>query len=114
MINLTKQERLILIFLGFAMLIGIGLNVCFKIMPSFKKIVYGSIRSEKRFSFKVDINSANKDELVKIRGIGSKLAQRIIDYRVLHGPFLKIKDIVNVSGIGKKKFEAIKDFLKID
>ncbi len=72
MINLTRQERLILIFLGFAILIGVGLNTCFKTMPSFKKIVYGDIRQEKRFNFKEDINSAERDELIKIRGIGSK------------------------------------------
>lgn len=114
MINLTRQERLILIFLGFAALAGVSLDVAFKKLPSFKKIVYGDIASKRRFGFQVDINSAGKDELVKIRGIGSKLAQRIIDYRTLHGSFLSAEDIINVKGIGRSKFEAIKDFIKIE
>ena len=114
MINLTKQERVILIFLGFALLFGIGLQACFKTMPGLKRIVYGDIASKKNSAFKVDINSADSNELVRIRGVGSVLAARIIDYRKLHGPFSDIKDIINVRGIGKLKFSWIKDFIKVD
>ena len=41
------------------------------------------------------------------------MAQRIIDYRQLNGAFKSIDEIQNVRGIGPKKFENIKDHIKI-
>jgi competence protein ComEA len=58
---------------------------------------------------KIDINSASASELVNLNGIGEALANRIIDYRCANGKFADIEDLKNVSGIGDKKFESIKD-----
>ncbi len=63
---------------------------------------------------KVNINRANASELSdKLNGIGPALSQRIIDYRESNGPFQTIEDIKNVSGIGEKKFEAIKEHITV-
>ncbi len=62
---------------------------------------------------KVNINKANEAELATLNGIGPALAQRIIDYRTNNGPFKDIGGIKNVSGIGDKKYEAIKDYISI-
>ena len=62
-------------------------------------------------SKKVDLNNATLQELVQLKGIGKKYAERIIEYREQNGKFAKIEDIMNVKGIGQKKFEAIKDFI---
>jgi len=113
MINLTKQERLILIFVGFAVLTGITLDICFKKSPQLNSF-YNGITEKSNFYSKLDINVADKEDLIKIRGIGPILAQRIVDYRTLHGPFFNIDDIIYVKGIGTKKFQQIKDFIKID
>jgi len=58
---------------------------------------------------KVNINKASQSELESLNGIGQVLAQRIIQYREENGAFKNIEDIIKVSGIGTKKYEAIKD-----
>ncbi|MEA4923729.1 MAG: helix-hairpin-helix domain-containing protein [Syntrophomonadaceae bacterium] len=63
---------------------------------------------------KVNINTASVQELdEKLPGIGPTLAQRIVDYRKLHGPFAKIEDLNEVSGIGEQKFAEIKDLVVV-
>lgn len=59
---------------------------------------------------KVNINIATADELAdKLTGIGDTIAKRIVDYRNSNGPFASVEDIKNVSGIGEKKFDKIKN-----
>lgn len=60
---------------------------------------------------KININTADADELVKLPGIGPAIAARIIEYRTENGPFSDISEIKNVRGIGQARFEAIKDYI---
>ena len=53
----------------------------------------------------VDINTAGLSELKSLKGIGKKLAQRIIDDRKANGPFTSVDDLKRVKGIGKKTVE---------
>ena len=62
---------------------------------------------------KVNINKADKAQLMTLPNIGEKRAQAIIEYRDKN-KFNKIEDIKNVSGIGDKYFEAMKDMIVID
>ena len=62
---------------------------------------------------RININLASQSELTDLPGIGSVLASRIIDYRRQHGDFLRIEDLRNVSGIGEKRFEAIRDKITV-
>ncbi len=64
-------------------------------------------------SEKININTAALGELDNITGIGPVIAQRIIDYRNAYGPFQKIEDIKNVSGIKDAKFEAMKNEITV-
>ncbi len=64
-------------------------------------------------SGKVNINTANVQELDSLKGIGPALAQRIVDYRESHGPFKSLEDLKKVSGIGEKKFADLKDSICI-
>lgn len=57
----------------------------------------------------VHINSATKEELQKLNGIGEKKAEQIIAYREEKGGFKKIEELMQVSGIGEKTFAGFKD-----
>lgn len=61
----------------------------------------------------IDINTATLQQLQLLPGIGETLAQRIIDYRDQIGNFSTVEELMNVSGIGEKKFNSIKDFIKV-
>ena len=62
-------------------------------------------------SAKININTANANMLQALSGIGPVLSERIIEYRNQNGLFGVIDDIKDVSGIGEKKFEGIKDLI---
>jgi competence protein ComEA len=54
---------------------------------------------------KVNINDASKAELMKLEGVGSGAADRIIAYRVAHGPFKRVQDLEKVDKFGKAVLE---------
>lgn len=58
---------------------------------------------------KININTADSSLLQTINGVGESLAGKIIDYREKNGKFKNIEDLKNVSGVGDKKFEDLKD-----
>lgn len=62
---------------------------------------------------KVNINTADQEELMSVEGIGSTIARAIIDYREMNGPFQCLEDLMNVSGIGNATFERIKNYISL-
>ena len=64
-------------------------------------------------TLKINLNTATKEELTKLSGIGEAKAQDIIDYRNTSGPFKSIDEIKNISGIGDALFAKIKDNITI-
>ena len=61
----------------------------------------------------ININTASKDELTELTGVGPKIAERIIEYRKTHGGFSSKEEILNVKGIGEKIFEKFKDYITV-
>ena len=61
----------------------------------------------------VNLNTATKDELVALPGIGPAKAQAIVDYRNQHGPFRAVEEVRRVKGIGEKLFLQIKPEIAI-
>ena len=61
----------------------------------------------------VNINQADQNQLESIAGIGPAMAKRIIEYRRSNGYFGSIDELMNVKGIGTKKFDKIKDYVTI-
>jgi len=121
MFNLTKSERMVLLFLISSCLIGLSINF---IRASQERVDLRVVeseltREEKDFDSlikeakKVNINQATIEQFVSLPGIGPSLAERILSFRQNQGPFKSIEEITKVTGIGPKKFEAIKEFLEI-
>jgi len=63
--------------------------------------------------FPIDINRADAEDFTSLPGIGDKLASQIINYRNLHGDFNTTEELMNVKGVGKSKFEAIRDMITV-
>lgn len=63
---------------------------------------------------KVNINTADLNQLMTLSGVGNAKAQSIIDYRVQNGPFMCIEDIMNIPGIKNGLFEKIKNDITVE
>jgi competence protein ComEA len=61
----------------------------------------------------VNLNTATKDELVALQGIGPAKAQAILDYRAQRGGFKTVEELKDVKGIGAKRFEMLKPELTV-
>lgn len=62
----------------------------------------------------INLNTASKEELMLLDGIGEKMAERILAYREENGPFAKVEDIQNVKGIGEKIYAKIAGELTVE
>jgi competence protein ComEA len=61
----------------------------------------------------VNLNTASASQLEAVPGIGSKMAQRIVEYRQKNGAFKKIEELMNVKGIGEKSFLKLKAHITV-
>lgn len=60
---------------------------------------------------KVNINTADMEQLMQLPGVGEGTARKIIDYRNSNGQFKTVDQIKSIPGIGDKKYEKMKDLL---
>ncbi|RJP58886.1 MAG: helix-hairpin-helix domain-containing protein [Candidatus Auribacter fodinae] len=60
----------------------------------------------------VDLNTATVDELIKIPGVGTTLAKKIIVYREEH-PFKSVNELIEIKGIGERTFLQIRDYFVV-
>ena len=114
-----KQKQKKKISFIFPIVIGTYILLCFYLLmfypvkdktPDSAIIVY---KSEEELNRKTNINTATKRKLIKLEGIDEILANRIIQYREENGEFKSIEEIMNIYGIGKGKFNAIKDKISV-
>ena len=64
----------------------------------------------KPYKFCIDLNTATPGELQTLPGIGPKLSENITQYRDQHVPIHDFEEILNVNGIGPKKYSTLKPF----
>ena len=141
---LTPQERFIILFLVFLLVLGTSLYLYKLNHPSFapaytikdfdKKINPAQQSSEtvnynlplpaeqSPYTFKkkplplkrVNINTARESELMTLPGVGPVYVKRIIVYREKNGPFKSVEEIKRIKGIGEKTFLKMKRYLTIE
>lgn len=69
---------------------------------------------EETQQFQININTATKEELMLLDGIGEKMAERIIAYRTEYGLFTSLEQLKNVKGIGEKTYQDIVMYITIE
>jgi competence protein ComEA len=125
--SLEKHRYTAMVILSVLILVGSGISLGVGLSESQSAVVIfspggegGDIQFEKEddrvgetILGKIDINTASADELELLPGIGPAYAERIVDYRIKNGFFLSTADIQNISGIGPKTFEKIKDLITV-
>ena len=74
----------------------------------------GIVSPAYRTEILININTATELELRALPGIGEVISQRIVSFRETHGPFTHISDILDVSGIGHARFEALKHLITVE
>lgn len=129
-LGFTKSEARILILVFVVLTAGFCIKYYDSIFNNSEEKEFDFTRSDIEFSIKsskinnktespdeqntvININTASTEELISLDGIGESLAGEIISYRQKHGKFSKPGDLMKVSGIGKKKFEKIKNKIKV-
>lgn len=102
------------------------LNMAERISDGMKIVVYNkaeaeeaaaegalSLTKEASAPLKVNLNTATKEELMSLKGIGESKAEDIIRFRESHGDFKKIEDVMKISGIKDAAFEKIKEDITV-
>lgn len=121
MFNLEKLEKIVIACLVSSLLMGLGVMWYKKSHPAISIQVENFNIDSKNIDMadlkakaKININEATLEELMKLKGVGKILAERIIDYRFSNGPFHSIDQIKSVKGVGDALFEKIKDSIRAE
>lgn len=127
-LGFTKSEARIILLAIIVLTVGFCIKFYDDIFGSDKKsydftksdMQFGIVSEKKEMSSGtqvtdqiLNINTATAEELIALDGIGESLAAEIVSYREKNGNFSRPQDLIKVNGIGKKKFEKIKDKIKV-
>lgn len=114
MLNLDKREKKIILALLVILFLGLGFSVYNK-SHSRVDVRIGRFNLEQEdLHHKVNINMAGLNELASLKGVGSVLAGRILEYRSQKGRFSSIDDIKNIKGVGPALLEKLKDDITVE
>lgn len=129
---LTSTERKVILFLAGTLLLGAGIRLYKETFPSTQTFDYRASdstfadlnRKLKTDSFAgqqqgnslrtININTATKQELMLLPGIGEVFAERILQRRKENGSYKTVDDLLKIKGMSKKRLEQIKNFITID
>ncbi len=111
MFNLTKQERMVVLFFAGVIFVGSLLQVIYKTSPGLRHFLAFTDRI--RNYSRVDLNTADATALEKVPYVGKTTALAIVNARGEKGNFKSVDDLRKVKGIGQRKFELIKPFVQV-
>lgn len=100
-------------YLNMAETISDGMKITVPNQSELQDLETGSIRADSKGKELVNLNTAAKEQLMTLRGVGEARAEDIIRYREEHGKFSRIEDIKKVSGIKDAAFQKIKDDITV-
>lgn len=106
---LTDDELKVLVFLIFFGILGLSLKWSGLVSVDSQKSDSLKTSIEQPVEIKYDLRTATSEQLQKIKGIGPKTAESIINYRKTYG-FKNLTDLMEVKGIGPKTYTKMKDF----
>ena len=109
MLDLTPEERKVMLFLLAVAVAGAGVKFALKSRnpaSEFLKIDNADI--------KLDLNSAGLAEILRTKALPRKLAENVLVFRRDHGPFNSLKEVKGVKGIGKFRYEKMKEFFFVE
>jgi competence protein ComEA len=109
MINLTPQEKKVVLFIVWVWLCGLGIELCLKNVPASAAI----LKLQPHFG-KVDLNTADRALLEQLPGVGEKLAERIILLRSEVKRLRSVEELKKVRGLHNRTFDQIKDLVYAD
>lgn len=127
----TKNEQKVFLFLSIVFLAGVAVKVYKAYIVPQNPIQFDYSVSDSVFNARsaalmsdsatitakknqrINLNSATKNELMTLPGIGEAMAERIMIYRSEHGTMKTIEELKNVKGIGEKKFEKLKLHIEV-
>lgn len=107
MLNLTSDERKVILFLVSLALLGVGISFGSKKIPRLSHAL-----ALGQDIFKLDLNQVDKERLLEIPGIGVKLAERILEYRRENGHFRNKEELQNIRGITQFRYEKLKQYFR--
>jgi competence ComEA-like helix-hairpin-helix protein len=108
---LNRQEKLFVLTLCAVLFLGASLDAAVKKYPFLFSILH--VMENEAVYPKININSANLEELVRIPYIGNYTAQQIIARRQTLGPFRSLEELKSVKGIKEKNFERFRSYLSV-
>ncbi len=117
MFDLEKREKSTLLVLLAILLIGLAIGFYQKRVVSVDvrpgNFIYTAEDAPVETT-KININLSDAGELMKLKGIGKVLADRIVEYRSTKGSFRSVEELKKVKGLGGKLYDKIKDKVSID